>query len=115
MKLSKPEDVLGKFSGKSDDKKVVWGNVRRTPPIRKVDVHSFKQENLNLKEELRQVKEKLAAHKDSPISYLTAYSQTVRPTTDADAMRVEGYQPLPTRGAIQRIMMGDGTNPFVRY
>jgi len=29
-------------------------------------------------------------------------------------MRVAGFQPLPKAGP-QRIMMGDGTNPLMRY
>ena len=41
-------------------------------------------------------------------------SLAIVPTTDNGAMRVAGYQPLPKAGP-QRTMVGDGTNPLVRY
>ena len=52
--------------------------------------------------------------KHRPIDYSRAFTHT-KPTTDNAAMRLEGYQPLPKVGRTQRIMVGDGTNPLMRY
>ena len=84
------------------------------PRTRKIDVHGVRKENLELKEQLKKAQEMIEDNKNRPIDYSRAFTHA-KPTTDNAAMRLEGYQPLPKVGITQRIMMGDGTNPFVRY
>jgi hypothetical protein len=48
------------------------------------------------------------------VNYTQAFSQSVRAASDNDALRIQGHQPFPEAG-VQRKMMGDGTNPFMRY
>ena len=81
---------------------------------RRIDVHGVRKENLELKEQLKKAQEMIEDNKNRPIDYSRAFTHA-KPTTDNAAMRLEGYQPLPKVGITQRIMMGDGTNPFVRY
>ena len=84
------------------------------PRTRKIDVHGVRKENLELKEQLKKAQEMIEDNKNRPIDYSRAFTHA-KPTTYNAAMRLEGYQPLPKVGITQRIMMGDGTNPFVRY
>ena len=84
------------------------------PRTRKIDVHGVRKENLELKEQLKKAQEMIEDNKNRPIDYSRAFTHT-KPTTDNAAMRLEGYQPVPKAGRTQRIMMGDGTNPFMRY
>ena len=81
---------------------------------RRIDVHGVRKENLELKEQLKKAQDMIEDDKHRPIDYSRAFTHA-KPTTDNAAMRLEGYQPLPKVGRTQRIMMGDGTNPFVRY
>ena len=81
---------------------------------RRIDIHGVRKENLELKEQLKKAQEMIEDNKNRPIDYSRAFTHA-KPTTDNAAMRLEGYQPLPKVGITQRIMMGDGTNPFVRY
>ena len=81
---------------------------------RRIDVHGVRKENLELKEQLKKAQEMIEDNKNRPIDYSRAFTHA-KPTTDNAVMRLEGYQPLPKVGRTQRIMMGDGTNPFVRY
>ena len=84
------------------------------PRTRKIDVHNVRKENLELKEQLKKAQDMIEDDKHRPIDYSRAFTHA-KPTTDNAAMRLEGYQPLPKADRTQRIMMGDGTNPFVRY
>ena len=84
------------------------------PRTRKIDVHGVRKENLELREELTKAKEMIAADRHRPIDYSRSFTHA-KPITDNEAMRIEGYQPLPKAGVTQRIMMGDGTNPLMRY
>ena len=84
------------------------------PRTRKIDVHNVRKENLELKEQLKKAQNMIEDDKHRPIDYSRAFTHA-KPTTDNAAMRLEGYQPLPKADRTQRIMMGDGTNPFVRY
>ena len=81
---------------------------------RKIDISNVRKENLELKEKLKEAKKMIEDDRHRPVDYSRSFSHT-KPTTDNAAMRIEGYQPLPKLGITQRIMMGDGTNPFVRY
>lgn len=81
---------------------------------RKIDVHNVRKENLELKEQLKKAQDMIEDDKHRPIDYSRAFTHA-KPTTDNATMRLEGYQPLPKADRTQRIMMGDGTNPFVRY
>jgi hypothetical protein len=81
---------------------------------RKIDVHNVRKENLELKEQLKKAQNMIEDDKHRPVDYSRAFTHA-KPTTDNAAMRLEGYQPLPKADRTQRIMMGDGTNPFVRY
>ena len=84
------------------------------PRTRKIDVHGVRKENLELKEQLKKAQEMIEDNKNRPIDYSRAFTHT-KPTTDNAAMRLEGYQPVPKAGRTQRIMMGEGTNPFLWY
>ena len=88
--------------------------VSKPTRTRRIDIHGVRKENLELKEQLKKAQEMIEDNKNRPIDYSRAFTHA-KPTTDNAAMRLEGYQPLPKVGITQRIMMGDGTNPFVRY
>ena len=81
---------------------------------RRIDIHNVRKENLELKEQLKKAQEMIEDNKNRPIDYSRAFTHA-KPTTDNAAMRLEGYQPLPKVGRTQRIMVGDGTNPLMRY
>jgi len=84
------------------------------PRKRKIDLHSVRKENLELREQLTKAQVMIAADRHRPIDYSRSFTHA-KPITDNEAMRIEGYQPLPKAGVTQRIMMGDGTNPLMRY
>ena len=90
------------------------GEFSKPTRTRKIDVHNVRKENLELKEQLKKAQDMIEDNKYRPIDYSRAFTHA-KPTTDSSVMRLEGYQPLPKVGRTQRIMMGDGTNPFVRY
>lgn len=93
--------------------KLKWGEFPTTPTTRKIDVHGVRKENLKLKEQIKLLEARVKDNRNRPIDYSRAFTQA-KPTTDNGAMRVAGYQPLPKAGP-QRTMVGDGTNPLVRY
>lgn len=94
--------------------KFKWGDFPTTPTrTRKIDVHGVRKENLELKEQIKILEARVEDNRNRPIDYSKAFTHA-KPTTDDSAMRVAGFQPLPKAGP-QRIMMGDGTNPLMRY
>mgnify|MGYP003148993198 CR=1 FL=1 len=84
---------------------------RRTSQI---DLDGVRKENIKLREEVQKAREAVADITNYSVDYTRAFSQSVRSASDNDALRIEGYKPLPKVG-IQRIMVGDGTNPLLRY
>ena len=81
---------------------------------RRIDIHGVRKENLELKEQLKKAQEMIESDKHRPIDYSRSFTHA-KPITDNEAMKLEGYQPLPKVGRTQRIMVGDGTNPLMRY
>jgi hypothetical protein len=84
---------------------------RRIPQI---DLDGVRKENIKLREEIQKAKEAVANIANYSVNYTQAFSQSVRTASDNDALRIQGHQPFPEVG-VQRKMMGDGTNPFMRY
>jgi hypothetical protein len=80
----------------------------------KIDLDGVRQENIRLREEIQKAKDSVADISNYSVDYTQAFSQSVRAASDNDALRIQGHQPFPEAG-LQRKMMGDGTNPFMRY
>jgi len=80
----------------------------------KIDLEGVRQENIKLREEIQKAREAVADITNYSVDYTQAFSQSVRSASDNDALRIEGHQPFPREGA-QRKMIGDGTNPLLRY
>ncbi len=78
----------------------------------KHDVHGVRKDNIRLKERLKKAEKKVA---DQVGTVRNTSRDYVRTMDDNTAMRVGGHQPLPARAELQRRMIGDGTNPFMRY